>query len=416
MALILDKMSTCFSGLNSVALSPAGDMAAVCFNDRELHIFRILGHPRGVDPSQNISPESAASDEDGYLEEYRFLRLAQGRYDRPPAADVRYSRTKLTFLTDEILLVAREIEQVGGGGWAPPEEPAHISLAAVRIETGEVVAEFTAAEYGPLFAAPLLIPPKYVLFPAGEAAICLETASFRKVFRLGYGGEQMGHNAIAYESGTGTLYVLAGEFESSSLHTYQVRPDQGSVEKLERRPLELDGFLGSSLCLRPDGKEVAVWFTTMGEVVRRRTKKNCMYSGETALLGRLGLFSSEGDRYLDVRAPFERYYWRSRDFQILSVYGCGRGGKETVTQIGIRYTVDGHYPAKPFYLDDHAVVINSPGGNLIGVDTASGRSKVLANAWSPIADLCVHPQKRLVLVGTRGGGTVPSSVSLLGLA
>jgi hypothetical protein len=170
------------------------------------------------------------------------------------------------------------------------------------------------------------------------------------------------------------------------------------------------------LCLRPDGKEVAVWFTTMSEIVQRRTKKDCMYSGETGLLGRLGIFSQEGNRYLDVRVPFERYDWRSRDFQIRSVYGYGRGGKETVTQIGIHYAVNQQYPAKPFYVDGHTVVINSPGGHLIAIDTAGGGSKALTDAWSPIADLCVHPQKRLLLLGTRGRGEVPISLSLLSLA
>jgi hypothetical protein len=262
----------------------------------------------------------------------------------------------------------------------------------------------------------LLIPPKYVLFPAGEAAICLDTASFREVFRLDYGGEQLGHNAIAYDSGTAKLYVLAGEFESSSLHTYHLRPGKRTFQELEKRPLVLEGFQGSSLCLRPDGKEVTVWFTTMSEIVKRRTKKDCTYSGETGLLGRLGIFSQEGNRYFDVQAPFERYDWRSRNFQIQSVYGYGRGGKETVTQIGIRYAVDEQYPAKPFYLDDHTVVINSPGGHLLALDTADGSSEVLTDAWSPIADLCVHPQKRLVLLGTKGGGEVPMSLSLLGLA
>jgi hypothetical protein len=305
---------------------------------------------------------------------------------------------------------------VGDGGWTPQEEPANISLAAIRIETGEVVAEFTDSELGPLFAAPLLIPPKYVLLPAGEAAICLDTTSFRKILRLDYGGEQIGHNAIAYDSGAGNLYVLAGEFESSTLHTYHLRPGKRTFEELEKRPLVLEGFLGSSLCLSPDGKEVAVWFTTMSEVVQRRTKKDCMYSGETALLGRLGIFSQEENRCFDVQAPFERYYWRARDFQILSVFGYGRNGKETVTQIGIRYAVDELYPAKPFYLDDHTVVINGPGGHLIALDTVGGSSKVLTDAGSPIADLCVHPQKRLLLLGIKGGGEVPISLSLLGLA
>jgi hypothetical protein len=408
-AVIFDKVFTFFSGMNSVALSPGGDLAAVCFHDRELHIYRI------IEPSQAIKPRSRARDTAASLEEYRFERLPQGRYDRPPEAEVHFRHTKLAFLDDETLLVAREIEQVGGGSRKPPEEPANISLAAVSVGTGEVVREFTAAEYGPLLAAPLLIPPKYVLFPAGETAICLDATSFREAFRLGYGGGQLGHNAIAYDSGTGRLYALAGEFESSALHTYLLRPGRGTFQELEKRPLELDGFLGNSLCLRPDGQEVAVWFTTMQKVVRRRTKKNCMYSGETGLLGRLGLFSEAGDRYLDVHSSFERYGWRARDFQVSSVFGYGPDGA-AVTQIGINYRVDDHYAAKPFYLDDYTIVINSPGGDLIGVDTVSGKSKELADANSPIADLSVHPEKRLLLVGTKGSGPVPITVSLLGLA
>jgi hypothetical protein len=153
----------------------------------------------------------------------------------------------------------------------------------------------------------------------------------------------------------------------------------------------------------------------MEAVVRRRTKQNCTYSGETGLLGRLGLFSEAGDRYLDVHSPFERYGWRARDFQVSSVFGCGPDGA-AVTEIGISYSVDELYASKPFYLDDHTVVINSPGGRLIGVDTAGGKSQVLADANSPIADLSVHPEKRLLLVGTKGSGPVPITVRLLGLA
>jgi hypothetical protein len=408
-SLIFDKVLTFFSGMNAVALSPGGDLAAVCFHDRELYVYHIVESPH------TSKRRNSARDAGGSLEEYRFLRLPQGRYNRPPEADVHYRHTKLAFLDNDTLLLAREIEQVGGGSQNTPEEPAHVSLAAVRVETGEVVREFTAADYGPLLAAPLLVPPTYILFPAAETAICLDATSFREVFRLGYGGGQLGRNAIAYDPATGRLYALAGEFESSSLHTYLLRPDQGTFEELQQRPLELNSFLGNSLCLRPDGREVAVWFTTMEHLVRRRTRKNCMYSGETGLLGRLGLFSEAGDRYLDVHSAFERYGWRARDFQVSSVFGYGPDDAAAVTEIGISYRVDEDYAAKPFYLNDHTVVINSPGGALIGVDTASGKSDELEDANSPVADLAVHPEKRLLLVGTKGSGPVPITVSLRGL-
>src|SRR5436309_6607283 len=100
MALIFDKVLTFFSGMNSVALSPGGELAAVCFHDRELHVYRI------VEPAQTTKPGRRARDSEGSLEEYRFLRLAQGRYNRPPEAEVHYRHTRLAFLDDHTLLVA----------------------------------------------------------------------------------------------------------------------------------------------------------------------------------------------------------------------------------------------------------------------------------------------------------------------
>ena len=85
-----------------------------------------------------------------------------------------------------------------------------------------------------------------------------------------------------------------------------------------------------------------------------------------------------------------------------------------MNEVGIRYGVLDHYLSKPFYLDEQTVVINSPGGLLIGVDTVTGKSEELEDAWSPIQDLCVHAQRKLLLIGTRGSGNVPIAVNLLG--
>ncbi len=48
------------------------------------------------------------------------------------------------------------------------------------------------------------------------------------------GGEQIAHNAVAYDSETGTLYVLWRELVSSFLQTYRLRPEEGSFERLQR--------------------------------------------------------------------------------------------------------------------------------------------------------------------------------------
>jgi len=62
------------------------------------------------------------------------------------------------------------------------------------------------------------------------------------------------------------------------------------------------------------------------------------------------------------------------------------------------------------------VVINTPGGSLLGVDTLTGKSEVLMDQSSPIEDLCVHQQKRMLLVGSKGNTEVRSTLKLLGFA
>jgi hypothetical protein len=401
MALIYNRILTHFSGLNSVALNASGDLAAACFNDRELLVCRIIEGPRKIDPSEIVNPKLGGLEEGGSLEEYRFIRLPPpSRHNRPLGAKVYFEHTKLAFLNDEILLVAREIEQVGGGRSPPPSEEVNISLAAVKIETGDVVAEFTDSSYGPLYAAPLLIPPKYGLFPAGHTAICLDTTSFREVFRLrtfdeneaviGEKGvpseEHICHNAVAYDPPTGILYVLWREYGASFLQTYRLHPEEGSFERLQRRSVykgELEGVEANSLCLRPDGKEVAVWGTDLDGLIDCPSEKG-MKVPEPVRFGRLGMFSKKAKRFLDVH-------------------------------LKIHYGVD-EYGAKPFYLDDHTVVINTPGGVLVGVDTISGKSDPLMEEWCQIEDLSVHHEKRLLLVATKGKAGYPGGLTLLGLA
>jgi hypothetical protein len=425
MPLIYNRILTHFSGLNSVALNATGDLAVACFNDRELHIYRIIEGPRKIDPSQIANPRIGALEEESSLEEYRFHRLSMGRYGRPSDARVRFSDTRLAFLRDDILLVARAIEQLGGGNSTALENRANISLAAVEIETGEVVAEFTDPEYGPLVAGPLLVPPKYVLFPAGNTAICVDGTTFREVFRLrtfdsegaiigeeeSSGGEQISYNAVAYDSSTSTLYVLWREWVHTFLQTYRLHPEKGSFERLQRRAV-LEDLEGCSMCLRSDGKEVAVWATTMDQTIDCRTEQGLKIP-ESTRLGRLGVFSRQGDRFFDVHSTIELHPWRRCDFLISSAHSYDRDGG--ATEIGIRLGVD-NYAARPFYLDDHTVVINTPGGALMGVDTVSGKVERLVEEFSPIQDLSVHPQKRLLLVGTKGSAQGPSCLNLLGLA
>src|SRR5947209_12377920 len=135
MTRIYNKASNHFSGLNSVALNASGDLAAVCLNDSELFVYRIIERAQTINPAQIINPVCGSREERASLEEHRFLRLSPDRYQGASAGEVHFRDSKLAFLNDETLLVAREIQRLGGATSAPPAEQDHISLAAINIKT-----------------------------------------------------------------------------------------------------------------------------------------------------------------------------------------------------------------------------------------------------------------------------------------
>jgi hypothetical protein len=51
----------------------------------------------------------------------------------------------------------------------------------------------------------------------------------------------------------------------------------------------------------------------------------------------------------------------------------------------------------------------------LGVDTVSGKADRLMSGFSPVQDLSVHHQRRLLLVGTKGSAHAPSALNVLGL-
>src|SRR5205807_2341268 len=127
-----DKILSQFSGLNSVALSAKGDLAAVAFHDSELYVYRIVEGPESIDPSESVDPQDGGrlGEEGGSWEECRFLRLSPAWYKAPSGGQIEFGCTKLAFRDEETLLVAREINDVGGGSAIPHEERAKVSLTA----------------------------------------------------------------------------------------------------------------------------------------------------------------------------------------------------------------------------------------------------------------------------------------------
>src|SRR5207302_685515 len=84
------------------------------FTDRELIVYRILEDAE-IDASQILNPKLGAMDDRSSLEEYRVHRLPLPPHDPAWTSRIEFDYTKLAFLDDETLLVAREIRYVGGG-------------------------------------------------------------------------------------------------------------------------------------------------------------------------------------------------------------------------------------------------------------------------------------------------------------
>ncbi len=74
---------------------------------------------------------------------------------------------------------------------------------------------------------------------------------------------------------------------------------------------------------------------------------------------------------------------------------------------GWRYGVE-EAESRPFFLDDGRIVLNAPGGRLLGIDPDSGRVEVLHDLGSPVDGLAFHRESRRLLVGCQDG-----SVALL---
>ena len=64
----------------------------------------------------------------------------------------------------------------------------------------------------------------------------------------------------------GIFYVLWREWVHTFLQTYRLHPESGSFERLQRRAV-LEGLQGNGMCLRSDGKEVAIWATTIDDAL-----------------------------------------------------------------------------------------------------------------------------------------------------
>jgi hypothetical protein len=149
------------------------------------------------------------------------------------------------------------------------------------------------------------------------------------------------------------------------------------------------GYDADGLCLRPDGSGVAAWFPIFDALIDV-DKAASQEPPRIARLGRLGVFSGDEQRFIDVETE------AARDLLINRQVTVGPDGSEVFQ--GYRIGVD-FYEAQPFFLDEHRVLLNSPSGFVFCIDTESGQTEVRHDLGSPIRALDFHRETQRLLAG-----------------
>jgi hypothetical protein len=364
----------------SAAISPGGSLIVVAVEGGRLELF-----------------------DGGSLEPRGSLALPEGGEGLPPGTTVEPNETRMAFLDEQTLLVARAEylrEPEGSDGL---ESPFRTRLLAVDTRSGGLVGEFDV-DGSVLRVAPVPIPPHHVLLSHdGLALICIDTSSWREVCRVGVGEdaddhdpavdieEEIAENGVAHDPHRGLVHVLWRYFNAGLVQSYRFDPDGPRFVAEKRYPViegEGAGLEAIGLCLLADGAGIAAWFAVFDELART-VDEGLQVEPRMARLGRLGLLSGDEVRFIDVHSEMER------DLLVDPVVRTDEEGGEVY--LGDRVGVD-FYEARPIALDDGRVLLNTPGGSLLAVDTRTGRTEALHDFGSPIVSLELHRATRSLLV------------------
>ena len=377
--------------ITSVDLSPSGDRLAVVVGDRDAHSFRRSSADAAFTPEKIVPLVLQRPANDQEIEEEEGEAIAV--------------RLRAAFLGETTLVVMGEARD--------------ISLAAfgVEIETGERTGEFRAESMFPGVEGPppLPISPRHVLVQTLDNVVCLEAPSLREVFRIRHYDEEggvLGEDdledcdsqvaGIAFDPDSAVLHVLWGVFNSGSLTGYRLDLEKGECRRTYlRRDVCTD--VPAGLCLTPGGDGGLTAFTlTMDSVVPLPEGGSGATSEDPPYFAPLGFLclvedaAEDRPRRIDVRSALMRdFYWSFHHFT--------PAGEHSERATGIRLSALEPPGASLFYTAPGRVVIPSPGGFLIAVDTVAGAEVERLDLGAPLAAACWHAPSRTLVAGCDEG-------------
>ena len=232
--------------------------------------------------------------------------------------------------------------------------------------------------------------------------------------------EQLAPNGLAYDPVDGMAHLLCRAYGEAILLRCRLDLSARAFVREARRAFpEFQDRVG--LCLTPGGGltlysrwRTRWWIWRAGRSPWNEETRRALLARpraassppQTAPLGFLGLFADDPNaepRRVDFASDF------ARDFSSEPYFTDDDAGRPV--QVGYRYSAGdvrltlahGDFLTKPIYIDDRRVVLGTPSGFLLCVDTATGRSEVVHDFHARINSLQFHPAKRLLLAGCEDG-------------
>jgi hypothetical protein len=303
-------------------------------------------------------------------------------------------------------------------------------LIGIDLETGEEVGchELSSCDYYPNLVA---LSRSHALVGRAKTAACVDVATFCEVWQAQMVGERGGSLGVhddpdenaapggyVYDSATGQLWVLSGQFNEAFLQCYRLGPGNHSLGRLWRRSV-LEGHYPAGLCVNPDGSGVTASFQIMDEladlvgrpvvdwtlareelIARRLELAADPPPPRTARLGCLVLYKGSDVRQFDIYSEVARDFTCSPQTTPISA--------DRLVVVGYRLAAGsaiagGDFMTKPVFVGDRHLVVGTPSGLLRLIDAESGESEEVHDFGSPIRGVEFCPRTRQLVVGCDDG-------------